>query len=191
MKKILVFLGNPSTDSYSGRLADAYEDGARSSGFEVERINIGDLKFDPILHLGYKEIQHLEPDLLMVQEKIKWAEHIVLVYPNWWCSMPALLKGMFDRIWLPGFAFNFDKETRKLIKRLKGKTARVIIVAGTHSPFRTWWKFGDYTNEIEHGIFGFSGIYTKVKPYGPSEKVSSDVLDDWVAQVKTLGSKGK
>ena len=191
MKKILVFLGNPSTDSYSGRLADAYEEGARSGNFEVERINIQNLQFDPILHLGYREIQALESDLKMVQEKINWADHIVIVYPNWWCSMPAALKGLFDRLWLPGFAFNFDKETKKLIKRLKGKTARVIIVAGTHSPFMTWWKFGDYTNEIVHGILGFAGIRASVTPFGPAEKVSKNVLDHWVAQVKILGSKGK
>ena len=191
MKKILVFLGNPSKDSYSGRLADAYELGARAGGFQVERINIEDLTFDPILHLGYKEIQHLEPDLKMVQDKINWADHIVFVYPNWWITMPAVMKGMFDRLWLPGFAFNFDKETKKLIQRLRGKTARVIIVAGTHSPFMTWWKFGDYTNEIVHGILGFACISTSVSAFGPTEKVSANVLDHWVAQAKKLGEKGK
>jgi NAD(P)H dehydrogenase (quinone) len=190
-KKILVFLGNPTTESYSGKLASSYEEGAREAGFEVERINIADLKFDPILHMGYKEIQQLEPDLLKMQEKINWADHIVIVYPNWWCTMPAVLKGMFDRMWLPGFAFNFDKQTKKLIQRLTGKTARIIIVAGTHSPFMTWWKFGDYTNEISHGILGFSGIKTRVSAYGPTEKVSPDVLDHWAQSVKKLGLKGK
>ena len=177
MKKILVFLGHPTKDSYTGRLADAYEAGALASGFEVERINIGDLSFDPILHFGYKEIQQLEPDLKMVQEKITWADHVVFIYPNWWITMPALMKGMFDRMWLPGFAFNFDKTTKKLIQRLKGKTARVVIVAGTHSPFMTWWKFGDYTNEISHGILGFAGIRAKVTAFGPTERVAQVVLE--------------
>ena len=189
MKKILVFLGNPSKDTYSGRLADMYEEGARGAGHEVQRVNIGELNFDPILHMGYKEIQQLEPDLKALQEKINWADHVVFVYPNWWCSMPAIMKGMFDRMWLPGFAFNFDKPTKKLIQRLRGKTGRVIIIAGTHSPFMTWWKFGDYTNEIAHGILGFSGIATKVSAFGPSEKVSPDVLEHWAKQVKKLGSK--
>ncbi len=191
MKKILVFLGNPTKDTYSGRLADAYEESARTAGFEVDRVNIQDLKFDPVLHAGYKEIQALEPDLKMMQDKINWADHIVFIYPNWWVSMPAQMKGMFDRMWLPGFAFNFDKPTKKLIKRLIGKTSRVIIVAGTHSPFMTWWKFGDYTNEISHGILDFAGIKTKVSAFGPTEKVAPNVLDHWVEKVKKLGTHGK
>lgn len=189
MKKILVFLGNPTKDSYSGRIADSYETGAKESGHEVVRINIEDLRFDPILHQGYKTIQELEPDLKMFQEKINWADHVVFIYPNWWCSMPAAMKGMFDRMWLPGFAFNFDKQTKKLIQRLKGKTARVIIVAGTHSPFMTWWKFGDYTNEISHGILGFAGFKTRVSAFGPTDKVSPKVLDGWAEQTKKLGSR--
>jgi NAD(P)H dehydrogenase (quinone) len=189
-KKVLVFLGNPNKDSYTGRLADAYVDGATSAGFEAERINIIDLKFDPILRMGYREIQQLEPDLVMLQEKINAADHVVFIYPNWWCTMPAILKGLFDRVWLPGFAFNFDKVTKKLVQRLKGKTARVIVVAGTHSPFMTWWKFGDFTNEISHGILGFAGFKVNVSTFGPSEKVPQSTLDTWVEEVKTLGRRG-
>lgn len=191
MKKILVFLGNPATDSYSGKLAEAYATAAHEAGHEVERVNISDLTFDPILHLGYREIQQLEPDLIALQDKIRNVDHIVFIYPNWWCTMPAVMKGLFDRMWLPGFAFNFDKQTKKLIQRLKGKTARVIIVAGTHSPFMTWWKFGDYTNEIAHGILGFAGIKTSVTAFGPCEKVDQKRLDCWIEDVKGLGSKGK
>jgi putative NADPH-quinone reductase len=191
MKKILVFLGHPSKVTYSGQLADAYEEAAHAAGFEVERINIEDLKFDPILHQGYKQIQELEPDLRMLQDKINWADHVVFIYPNWWCTMPALLKGLFDRMWLPGFAFNFDKTTKKLIQRLTGKTARVIIVAGTHSPFMTWWRFGDYTNEIAHGILGFSGMKVKVSAFGPAERSAPEKLEKWLQNVKKLGTHGK
>lgn len=190
MKKVLVFLGHPDKGSYSGHLADTYEQAAREAGHEVERLSIGDLQFDPILHMGYKQIQELEPDLKMVQEKINWADHVVFVYPNWWVTMPAVFKGMFDRMWLPGFAFNFDKQTKKLIQRLKGKTSRVIIVAGTHSPFKTWWKFGDFTNEISHGILGFAGIKATVSAFGPADRVQPNVLDKWSKEVAKLGGKG-
>ncbi|MCA9366503.1 NAD(P)H-dependent oxidoreductase [Candidatus Kaiserbacteria bacterium] len=188
-KKIVLILGNPDKETYSGSLADAYVRGATEAGHEVTRYNLGELQFDPILHKGYKEIQPLEPDLLAMQESIRVADHVVIVYPNWWNTMPALLKGLFDRFWIPGFAFNFDKETKKLIQRLKGKTARVIVVAGTHSPFKTWWQFGDYTNEIQYGILEFAGLRTKVTAYGPCERVDDKLRDKWLAEVEALGRK--
>ena len=190
MKKILVLMGNPDTETFSGRLAKAYTGAAREAGHDIQRINVGELHFNPILHKGYKVIQELEPDLLMVQEKVIWADHIVIVYPNWWCTMPAILKGLFDRMWLPGFAFNFEKPSRKVIQKLKGKTARVIIVAGTHNPLVEWWKFGDYTNEIVHGILGFAGVKAKVTAFGPTEKVGESKLRAWEKAVCKLGRNG-
>ncbi len=172
------------------KMADRYEAAARNAGHQVERVNIGEMNFDPILHKGYKEIQALEPDLVDLQEKMRNADHLVIVYPNWWCTMPAILKGLFDRIWLPGFAFNFDKQTKKLIQRLSGKTARVIIVAGTHSPFQTWWKFGDYTNEIQYGILEFAGIKTKVSAFGPCDKVDNVCREDWLMDIEDLAKNG-
>lgn len=189
MKKVLVLLGNPDTDTFSGELATTYARAAEEAGHEVKRVNIGDLTFDPILHKGYREIQELEPDLLAMQEKWRWADHIVIVYPNWWCTMPALLKGMFDRMYLPGFAFNFDKETKQLKQHLKGKTARVIVVAGTHSPFMTWLKFGDYTNEIVHGILGFAGIKAAATTFGPCDRVSEGKRNEWKEKVENMGRK--
>ncbi len=188
-KKILVLLGNSDNETFSGSVADAYQVGAEEAGHEVQRVNIGDMNFDPILHKGYKEIQALEPDLLDLQDKFRWADHVVIVYPNWWCTMPAILKGLFDRFWIPGFAFNFNKETKQLDKHLVGKTGRVIIVMGTHSPFKTWWQFGDYTNEIQYGILEFAGIKTKVSAYGPCEKVGQPCREGWLKDVAKLGRK--
>ena len=104
--------------------------------------------------------------------------------------MPALLKGLFDRIWLPGFAFNFNKETKKLEKHLVGRTARVYVMSGSHSPFKTWWKFGDYTNEIQYGILEFAGLKTQVTTYGPCEKVDDSCRAKWLKEVDSHGSKG-
>ena len=189
-KKILVLLGNPDPETFSGEMANHYQAAAEEAGHEVARLNIGEMKFDPVLHNGYKEIQDLEPDLVDFQEKVRWADHIVIVYPNWWCSMPAVLKGLFDRSWLPGFAFNFNHETGKCEQHLKGKTSRVIIIAGTHSPFMTWWKFGDFTNEIQYGILGFAGIRSEALTFGPSTKVTDEKRKKWLDQVAKLGRKG-
>jgi putative NADPH-quinone reductase len=188
-KKIVVLLGNPDMETFSGSVADHYQAAAEDAGHEVARFNIGDMHFDPILHKGYKEIQQLEPDLVSLQDAIKWADHIVVVYPNWWCAMPGILKGLFDRMWIPGFAFNFNKDTKKRIQHLKGKTGRVIIISGTHGPLKTWWFFGDYTNEIQHGILGFAGIQTSVSSYGPSDKVDDTQKEKWLTEVEKLGAK--
>ncbi len=187
----VVICGHPDKVSFTRIVADHYQAGAQDAGHNVERVNIGELNFDPILHKGYKEIQQLEPDLLSLQDKFRAADHIVVIYPNWWCTMPAILKGLFDRFWLPGFAFNFNKQTKEIEKHLKGKTGRVIILSGSHSPFKTWWQFGDYTNEIQYGIMEFAGIRTNVSSYGPCEKVNDAVREEWLKEVENLGKKGQ
>ena len=149
------------------------------------------MKFDPILHKGYKEIQALEPDLIALQQAILECDHLVIAYPNWWTTMPALLKGLFDRFWLPGFAFNFNKQTRKIEQHLAGRTARVFVLSGSHTPFQTWWKFGDYTNEIQYGILEFAGIKTTVTTYGPCEKVDGLCREKWLFEAESLGKVGK
>ena len=189
-KKILVLLGNSDKETLSGQLADHYQASAEEAEHEVLRINVGDLQFDPVLHKGYKETQQLEPDLEYFQEKIQWADHVVIVYPNWWCGMPAVLKGLFDRAWLPGVAFSFDHETGKHEPHLAGKTARVITLTGTYNPFVTWWKYGDCTNEIQYGILGFAGIKAEVTSFGPSDNFSEEKKEKWLSQVEKLGAKG-
>ncbi|MEK7156410.1 MAG: NAD(P)H-dependent oxidoreductase [Patescibacteria group bacterium] len=188
--KIFILVGHSNLAGFTGELAAAYESAARAAGHEVKRLNIGELKFDPILHKGYSEIQPLEPDLQKVQEYVRWADHFVVLYPNWWISMPAILKGLFDRIWLPGFAFHFDKETHSVIELLEGKTARVIIVDGSHSPFMTRLKYGDYTNEIARGILGFAGMKVHVTTMGPCEHADTAKHDEWVAEVREFATKG-
>ncbi|MGM5487377.1 MAG: NAD(P)H-dependent oxidoreductase [Nanobdellota archaeon] len=126
---ILVILGHPDEETLCGTLMQRYAAGARKGGARVKTLNLGELSFDPILHKGYKEIQELEPDLVHAQKLITWADHLVFVYPNWWASFPALLSGFFDRVILPGFAFNYTgKYAWK--KYLKGKTARLIVTMG-------------------------------------------------------------
>lgn len=190
-KKIFVLLGHPDTDTLSGKLASAYEMGALEAGHEVRRMNVGEMQFDPILHHGYKVIQHLEPDLKTFQENVRWCDHFVIVYPNWWSAMPALLKGLFDRTWLPGFAYNFYKDGRLgWIKRLKGKTARIIMCANTH-PFMTWFFFGEFTNELSRATLAFAGITpVRVKVFSPSEKASPTRVAWWLRRVKNWGRRG-
>lgn len=191
-KKVLVLLGHPNTATLCGAFADAYARGATSAGHAVKRVNLADLSFDPVLHKGYKEIQALEPQLKQLQEDIRWCDHLVVIYPNWWCTMPARLKGLFDRMWLPGFAFRYRKDAqgnRKLgwDKLLKGKSGRVILTAGSNA-FLIWLFFGDFTNELSRGILGFAGIKNKVTIFGSAEKQPAWRYEQWLKKVERLGA---
>jgi len=194
-KRILVLLGHPDTDSLSGHFATVYENAAKAAGHEVRRANIGDLSFDPILHKGYKVIQELEPDLKKLQEDMKWAEHLFLIYPIWWLSAPALLKGLIDRTWLPGFAFRYHKN--KAGKRqmgwdqlLKGRSARLVVLLQS-IPFLEYVAFGDYMNEIAHGTLAFSGFKVSTTKIGDSEKLTPRELARWEQKTARLGAAAK
>jgi len=191
-KKITILLGHPdSGKTLSSEIALIYKEAAKKAGHEVKYFKLGHLQFDPILHLGYKVIQELEPNLKELQEAIKWCDHFVIVYPNWWSTMPALLKGLFDRMWLPGFAFGYYKTGImghfNLWKRnMRGKTARVFVLSGTQPVF-IWLLFGDYTNEIKRGILWFAGFKAKVSHFGPSEKAPEWLKNSWFRKVQKLG----
>ncbi len=190
-KKITILLGHPDKETKCGSLADAYEKGAKEAGHEVKRINIGDLKFDPILHKGYKEIQNLEPDLAAVQEAIKWCDHFVVFYPAWWSTMPALLKGMFDRMWLPGFGYHFNHNGIGWTKLLKGRSASVFVTSDSH-PLFTRFLMGDTTNEIKMGILWFSGFSPiKIHKIGPLKNIVPEKLKKWQDRAFNWGKKAR
>lgn len=193
-RKIYILLGHPdNSETLCGSFADSYEKGARASGYEVRRANLGDLSYDPILHKGYKVIQELEPDLLKVQEDIKWADHFVILYPSWWSTMPASLKGLFDRIWIPRFAYHFKKEGIGAgyiwYRLLKGKTARVFVMSDSH-PLMARFIFGDTTNEIKKCILWFAGFKVRVKKVGPLKFVSPEGVAHWQHRFSHWGRRG-
>src|SRR3990167_5581784 len=125
--RIFILIGHPDKESFNKQLAESYAEGAREKGHEVKLTCLSDISFDPILHKGYKEIQELEPDLKKIQEDIRWCEHFVILYPSWWSTMPAILKGLIDRVWLPGFAFRFPQKGYMWQRLLKGRSATMFV----------------------------------------------------------------
>jgi len=105
--------------------------------------------------------------------------------------MPAILKGLFDRVWLPGFAFHFHKHGIGWHKLLKGKSARVIITMDSW-PMASRFLFGDTTNEIGRGILWFSGIHpVRIKKFGPVKDASENKKRAWEDRVHRWGTKAK
>ena len=187
-KKIFILVGHPDKVSFNRELAESYATGARNKGHEVKLTSLSDLSFDSILHQGYRVIQELEPDLKQVQEDIKWCNHFVIFYPSWWSTMPAILKGMFDRIWLPGFAFHFHPNGLWWDGLLKGRTARVFVSSDA-PPIFARIIFGDTTNEIRKGILWFAGFSASIKKIGPMKNISEKKKEAWKNKLKKLGTK--
>lgn len=187
--RIFILLGHTDRETLSGAMADTYEREARAAGHEIRRMNIGEMQFDPVLHRGYKVIQELEPDLKAFLDNVKWCEHFVLVYPIWWSAMPAKLKGLFDRAWLPHFCFNFADHGLTWRKLLKGRTGRIITSANT-TPWMIYFMYGSVTAHTALSILGFAGVRTRATLFGPSERASARTHARWVRKVARLGHRG-
>ena len=157
-RKILIIDGNPNPESFGRALGDSYFLGAKEGHFDVIKVSLRDLKFDLNLRQGYSSIQELEPDLIDMQEKIKWCHHLVMVYPIWWGSMPALVKGFLDRCWLPGFAFKYHKNSPFWDRLLAGRTARIIVTSDAPSLYNVLVYFNAPVIIMKKTILGFCGF---------------------------------
>ena len=175
--------------------ADTYEKAAREAGHIVERLNIEEMQFDPVLHQGYRQHQELEPALVRFQALIQWADHFVVVYPVWWVGMPAKMKGLFDRAWLPGSAFRYIKTkngTRTIFwhRLYSGKTARIIMTSGT-APWLVRFLPGNVNAQLKWGILWFAGFSVHTTWFGPAERPAEYKRDRWLRKLRNFGRKGK
>lgn len=94
LKRILLINGHPDQESFNYGLSEAHRNGAQKSNAQYKEIRIRDLDFNPNLAFAYRKRTELEPDLLKAQELIKWADHIVWVFPVWWGSVLVIMKGL-------------------------------------------------------------------------------------------------
>ena len=188
VKKILIIQGHPAEQSLCEALAKEYEQGAQESGNTVRILTVRDLKFDPVLHEGYKVIQPLEADLILAQNEIKSADHIVIIFPTWWGGMPALLKGFIDRVFLPGFAFKSHQGSLGWDKLLKGKSAHIITTMDTPPwYFRVFYRDAGI-NQMKRTILQYCGVDpVKVTRIGRVKDTTDAWKNAWLAKVKVFG----
>jgi len=190
MKKILILNGHPNSESLCFGFAEAYKKGALESKAEVQEITISNLKFNPNLEFGYQKRTELEPDLLEAWEKIKWANHLVWIHPVWWGGIPAIMKGFIDRLFLPGFAFQYRENSLYWDKLLKGKTAHIITTLDQPSWYY-WLVYGrPSVNQLKKATLQFCGISpVKVTYFGIVKTANKKIKDNWIKKVEIMGLK--
>jgi putative NADPH-quinone reductase len=192
MKNILIINGHPDKESFCYALANQYKKGADNTGIDSKLVHLTDLNFDPILHFGYRKRRELEPDLIKMQEEIKKADHLVFVYPNWWGTYPALLKGFIDRVFLPKFAFKYRENSLLWDKLLKGKSARLIVTMDTPQWFYNFIYKKPGHNAMKKGVLHFCGIKpVKITTLGPVKMSNETKRKKWLEKVEKIGGQGK
>ena len=132
----------------------------------------------------------LEPDLLHIQQDITEADHLVLVYPNWWATYPALLKGFFDRALVPGFAFKYRENSPLWDKLLTGKSARMIVTMDTPGWFYSLFYKNAGHHAVKVGVLEFSGFKpVKITSFAPIKSSTEAKRLKWLNEVEQLGQK--
>ena len=189
-KRILILSGHPGGSSFTEALATAYAEGAKAKGHDIRLLRLADMRFDPNLVDGYNSIQPLEPDLVAFQKAVSWCNHLVISHPLWWGMMPAKLKGVFDRTFVPGFAFKYQESSPFPGQLLKGRSAEVLVAADTP----VWWLYlvlraGGY-RAMKSQILGFCGFKpVRFHTFSPLRGSTADKRQGWLDKARKLGGK--
>ena len=117
--------------------------------------------FDPRYTFADHAVHHGEAappvDVLAEQARIERADTLVLVYPIYWWSMPALLKGWIDRVFSNGWAFEFSLDA-PFVKKLGHMKVHLVAVGGADQGTFLRHGYGAaMTTQIDHGIFDYCG----------------------------------
>jgi len=191
-KRIVIIDGHPDPDQihYVHALADHYERGAREAGHEVRRFTVANLDL-PLLRTA-RDFQSGTPSAAVraCQEDLAWAEHWVILYPLWLGSMPALLKGFFEQVARPGFAFRSGRGRAAHRKLLAGRSAHVFVTMGMPGIFYRWYYRAHSLKSLERNILAFMGIApVRSTVVGMVEGVSANVRRKWLLRISGYGAR--
>ena len=158
--KVLAVLSHPVRESSCGQIFDAFIAGARDAGHEVRIADLHLEGFQPVfVPEDYAQFDGtpMPEDVRREQARVEWSDGLVLVFPIWWWSMPAMLKGYIDRVFSYGWAWADADEpgASPLGKR------KALLIATAGSPKRVYDKYGygeAMRIQTEVGILDYWGL---------------------------------
>lgn len=137
--KVLIVYAHPVAESFGAAMRDAAIRGLTKAGHELRMIDLYAENFEPRLSRQERiDYQDEDRNTKLIADHvalIKWADAMVFVFPTWWYSLPAILKGWFDRVWVPGVAFRMPDGG----KMLKPAMTNIRALAGITSCGSSWW----------------------------------------------------
>lgn len=157
MTRIFLLNGHPdgAPERFCAALTEAYAAGARRSGHEVRRLDLGAMDVPLIRTAEQSNKGEVAPDAQRVQDALVWADHVVMVFPLWLDDQPAYLRALFEQVFRYGFVHeNFDNTK----KRLKGKTVHTVMTMGV-STWQYRFKSRSYgLKMLETGLWKYAGM---------------------------------
>ncbi|MFP6729454.1 MAG: NAD(P)H-dependent oxidoreductase [Alphaproteobacteria bacterium] len=177
---VLVVFAHPKRDSFSGALLDSFVAGLAESGHEATVADLYREGFDP--RFGDDDLAHFNghgpapEEVRAEQRRLEQADALVFIFPVWWWSFPAMLKGWIDRVFTGGWAYDYDYTNDKSIGLLKDRP--VLMIASASAGVSTYKKYGfdsAIRAQIDTGTMAFCGL----------EKMSIHLLHD-VAEDRTI-----
>ncbi|MGH8640328.1 MAG: NAD(P)H-dependent oxidoreductase [Burkholderiales bacterium] len=182
---------DPAGGHYGHALAQAYASGAGAAGHEVRTIAATELDF-PLIRTRKEWEGELYPDSIRgAQDAIRWANHLVILYPLWLGSMPALLKGFLEQVMRPGFAFSKVEAGKPWKRLLKGRSARIVVTMGMPALAYRWYFGAHSLKSLERNILGFVGIGPiRETLIGLVESCGTARREKWLEKLHALGRAG-
>lgn len=186
MARVAIIVGHTRQGTYCEALGEAYRDGAASAGHDVRLFVTSRMTFDPILHEGFERVQELEEDLRAAYETIHAADHLVIIFPLWLGTLPALLKGFLERVLQPDLVEPSKKG--HFTTPLAGKSARIIVTMATPGFVYRWWFGAHALKMLKHNILGFVGVApVRSTVFGSIRGAGPQRLSGWLAKVTAMG----
>jgi putative NADPH-quinone reductase len=192
-KRISLIQGHPARGGghFCHALADAYAEGAVAAGHEIRRIAVAEIDFPLLRDREDFERGAPPPAIAEAQEAVAWAEHLVIVYPLWLGTMPALLQAFFEQVFRPDFAKGEAEKATPWTRGLKGRSSRIVITMGMPALAYRWYFGAHSLKSLERNILAFVGIRpNRHTLIGLVEGLADARRHKWLNRLRDLGSKG-
>jgi putative NADPH-quinone reductase len=183
---------DPSRERLCHALANAYAQGAGAAGHAVRRLTVAELDFPVLRAVSDWTRGEAVADIRQSQDAIRWARHLVIIYPLWLGSMPALLKAFLEQVFRAGFAVDERGEDAWPKPLLKGRSARIVVTMGMPALAYRWFFLAHSLRSLERNILRFSGIgpirETLIGGVGGFDQA---MAEKWLARLRGLGESGR
>ena len=150
--RTLIVYNHPREGSFCSAIREAVENGLKTGNHEYKVIDLDRDGFDPVMRekdlkafvtagrIGEDGLEEVDPLVLRYMKMMRWAEQIVMIFPIWWMTTPAMTKGFIDKVIFPGIVYKM--EGGKLVSKLSS-LKQVTIITTMNTP-----------SEVYHDIFG-------------------------------------